>query len=1003
MDLAFLEQQLKEVRDRKKEISTELQNIQRKYNKIENIIGSEWWYVNNHNVYIVNNGSQLTVEIPEDKHLYISYMEKNNDFSIAPSKPIFLSENDIEYLFKGTITDHLKATLHLIGYKNNQKVGFYKLTLNESGILNVDLNKYDYFRVAVKLTGSGTFSLQSIKIGDHEIEGFKKTGFSSKSNLRDESPTLNIEKHFSDVIDLASISMNIPLQFTPFLQVESGVIKSNLKGNRYGYIQYNDKGPIFGVNNLYNCIKVTENNLYEFGFSATTDGNTNVELILLGFNEEKAIEAKLVKNNSTEFANFKDDTKFVKLLFRIQGQGEVANVKVGINRQERVPNYALDLEKNPVIWLNPKDSQVELQRLDNQMIISSAKIENKPTYISYDAKNNSFSKVPEKSIFEVNNNCNYEIMVKGERNGSGTIQPIIITYSSEKKEDILNLTLNELNKVEFKENIVKVRISFKVLGNAQLKLDEFNIKEFSNVEEKEVINWSDSKEPFLLGLTKKKPLSSVKMAAIFDEFTMECYTNECNLITFTPDNWKEILTVEQPDLLMVESAWRGNGGAWIKKVQYTDEDSIKDLRELINWCNTNNVPTVFWNKEDPVHYDHFIETAKLFDFVYTSDESMVPVYKEACGHDRVSSLMFAAQPAIHNPITIGKRQNGISFAGSFYKKHIERSEDMLKIFNQALNHNLVIYDRNYEKIKQGLLPNNRFPDYLTPYIKGSLKYYEIDKAYKGFKAMVNINTVKNSPTMFARRVFEALASGTPVISNYSEGIKRVFGDIVYASDDEQNIKADLESIFENEQEYKSTVIKGIREVLEKHTYAHRLEQIIKFIQLPFKKEATFITVFAFAQDLDAYEEIMNSYKKQNLFNKSLKLLVSEAVFNNIEMNTDSTVEINEINDYMERNSNIVELVEGEYFTIFSANEKYNEDYLKDLSHATLYAPWEIITSNPNKDLVFEQSENIAFARSLFKVGLFKTQSLSETFEALTKSKDLSLSLKMGARVLELPY
>ncbi|WP_139019775.1 glycosyltransferase, partial [Bacillus wiedmannii] len=92
------------------------------------------------------------------------------------------------------------------------------------------------------------------------------------------------------------------------------------------------------------------------------------------------------------------------------------------------------------------------------------------------------------------------------------------------------------------------------------------------------------------------------------------------------------------------------------------------------------------------------------------------------------------------------------------------SIDMDRVLDKAAKYGLEIFDRNYEKNKKGLMPNHRFPERFDPYIKGSLKYYEIDKAYKGYKVMINVNTVKQSPTMFSRRVFEGLACGTPVVS-----------------------------------------------------------------------------------------------------------------------------------------------------------------------------------------------------------------------------------------------
>ncbi|XBO86030.1 hypothetical protein AAGG52_21810 [Bacillus licheniformis] len=131
-----------------------------------------------------------------------------------------------------------------------------------------------------------------------------------------------------------------------------------------------------------------------------------------------------------------------------------------------------------------------------------------------------------------------------------------------------------------------------------------------------------------MNLLPSKKISELKMAVIFDEFTRASFSEECKLIQFTPDNWLEVLTRDTPDILMVESAWNGNNGSWFKHVGDYGEEQNKDLFDLIKWCNAKNIPTVFWNKEDPVHYNRFINTAKKFDYIFTTDEDMVPFYKK---------------------------------------------------------------------------------------------------------------------------------------------------------------------------------------------------------------------------------------------------------------------------------------------------------------------------------------------------------------------------------------
>lgn len=59
--------------------------------------------------------------------------------------------------------------------------------------------------------------------------------------------------------------------------------------------------------------------------------------------------------------------------------------------------------------------------------------------------------------------------------------------------------------------------------------------------------------------------------------------------------------------------------------------------------------------------------------------------------------------------------------------------------------------------------NYKFPEQFQSDIIGELNYTDMIKAYKFYKVFLNVNSTKDSPTMFSRRVFELLASGTNVL------------------------------------------------------------------------------------------------------------------------------------------------------------------------------------------------------------------------------------------------
>ena len=140
------------------------------------------------------------------------------------------------------------------------------------------------------------------------------------------------------------------------------------------------------------------------------------------------------------------------------------------------------------------------------------------------------------------------------------------------------------------------------------------------------------------------------VAAILDTFTEYSLRHEVDLLLMSPRVWRAQLERTRPVCLLVESAWWGNKGWWRNRIVGYEELEDNPLRELLQYCRSVGIPTVFWNKEDPPHFDNFLGAAREFDFVFTSDADCVPRYREVLGHDRIYVLPFAAQPRLHNPV-----------------------------------------------------------------------------------------------------------------------------------------------------------------------------------------------------------------------------------------------------------------------------------------------------------------------------------------------------------------
>ncbi|GGC10709.1 hypothetical protein GCM10010972_25030 [Cellulomonas carbonis] len=359
----------------------------------------------------------------------------------------------------------------------------------------------------------------------------------------------------------------------------------------------------------------------------------------------------------------------------------------------------------------------------------------------------------------------------------------------------------------------------------------------------------------------------LRVAAIVDEFTGLSLEPECDLVHLTPDDWRTRLEEQRPDLLFVESAWRGKDGSWHNTVgQFPSA-----LRDIVEWCSARGVPTAFWNKEDPVHFSTFLTTARAFDHVFTTDLDCIGRYKAALGHDRVHLLPFAAQPRTHNPLEEMPRQDAISFAGSYYRRYPERTRDLDSFLEHLPGFRPVeIFDRNFGSDD----PNYSFPEAYQRYVVGTLPPEEIARAYKGYRYAINLNSVKQSQTMFARRVFELLASNTVTVSNFSRGLRLLFGDLVVTTDSGREAVRRLSEIAESPERLDRLRLLALRSVMSQHTYADRLAYVAaKLKATPVPGALPVVTFVGHARTQDEVDALVTAAQRQEGLRHRIVLVV----------------------------------------------------------------------------------------------------------------------------------
>ncbi|MBC2303625.1 glycosyltransferase [Listeria booriae] len=560
-------------------------------------------------------------------------------------------------------------------------------------------------------------------------------------------------------------------------------------------------------------------------------------------------------------------------------------------------------------------------------------------YFSYLETNLLFSRYP-MHIMEAVPGEKFEFTMHLDVDGKEACKVAIIEYGLKGKVKATLFDPNKKNRIKVGPETVRLRIALRVPSKSVVMIRGCDF--YRSFDEASMAKQGDdivaTSHPGLKDVTKT---SDLRVASIFDEFTRICYEKEAHLISFTPDNWEEVLEREQPHVLMVESAWHGNNKAWEYKIgRYANQDRSA-LLGLLDWCHQNEVPTIFWNKEDPIHFDKFIDTAKLFDYIYTTDADMISKYQKAAGHDRVYVQSFAIQPEMHNPIKLNKtRIDKMCFAGSYYaNRHEDRRRDMDQILDVTQLYGLAIYDRNFERQS----PDFQFPERFLPSVLGSLAYNEMDMAYKGYKYMLNINSIKQSPTMFSRRVFEGLACGTPIISSYSKGIQRMFGDLVLIAKTKEGLGEKIQAITSDETLYQRKAVEGVREVYQHHTYKHRLQMMLANIGVALNECAKRVTIISVVHSVADIEAVKVNFDRQAYPEKRLVLFAS--MFDGVAeaMNAYNTEQVSlYAMTYLNHYRRLQDVIQTEYMGYMSGQHFYGEHYLTDLLLATDYTKADVI-------------------------------------------------------------
>ncbi|MEA1989899.1 MAG: glycosyltransferase [Pseudomonadota bacterium] len=324
-----------------------------------------------------------------------------------------------------------------------------------------------------------------------------------------------------------------------------------------------------------------------------------------------------------------------------------------------------------------------------------------------------------------------------------------------------------------------------------------------------------------------KSLDQLTFGLIADQFTTDTLAGAVNVLPLSPENWRKEIAERPIDVMFVESAWKGNESQWHKKVGFYSEEEFRDLKALLEYCREKHIPSMFWNKEDPVHFDRFRKTAAMCDHVFTTDSRKIIPYLGTSNSftQTASGCPFYATPKLHNLLPSKRKwSQTAAYGGTYYgKRYPERTVFMDKIMSAAAPLGLTIFDRQHDDPESPY----KYPGGLASYVNGSLTYSEMIEAYKSHPLQINVNSVLDSPTMFSRRVMEVAACGTPVISGPALGMNRYIDNQALVINTETDAAEALEAMMQVPAKRWRKGVDSARAVMRAHTTELRLTQMLR--------------------------------------------------------------------------------------------------------------------------------------------------------------------------------
>ena len=291
---------------------------------------------------------------------------------------------------------------------------------------------------------------------------------------------------------------------------------------------------------------------------------------------------------------------------------------------------------------------------------------------------------------------------------------------------------------------------------------------------------------------------------------------------------KRITYLEKIDLKKINSRLVANITS-LKPDLFLEAGGYRILPETIERIKNIGVKTVLWTIDAPREFDPIIKAAPHYDFVFTGGSEAYDILQYA-GIKNLHWLPFACDPDFHKPQKLAKEEKrlydcDIAFVGTLDP---DLYPYRMRILEAISDFNIGVWGPGSEKIPSSSPLKKR--------IRGNKTVPEVwSKIYSQAKIVLcshykdpdgKIPCHQASP-----RVYEVLACGSFLMVDEQKDVKKLFEDhkelVIFKNISE--LKKHLSYYLKRTEERKLIAALGRKSVLKRHTYEHRVKNLLKVV------------------------------------------------------------------------------------------------------------------------------------------------------------------------------